>query len=167
MATAASETYTTTSAPIQYAAVRAFQGGISIERYLWNSRRVLAALARWITRRLSGIGLDIERPKGAFYLFPDFAPFRDKLAQRGVRDSASLCEALFQDTGVAMLPGSAFGRRSDELTARLAYVDFDGAHALAAAEVIPADRALGQSFLENHCRNVLTAIDQLCDWLTG
>lgn len=40
MTAVASETYTSTSAPIQYAAVRAFQGGSDIEEYLWHARHV-------------------------------------------------------------------------------------------------------------------------------
>ena len=41
MTVVASETFTSTSAPIQYAAVRAFQGGLDIERYLafWRDVR--------------------------------------------------------------------------------------------------------------------------------
>ena len=39
MASVASETYTSTSAPVQYAAVRAFEGGPEIEQYLVQSRR--------------------------------------------------------------------------------------------------------------------------------
>ncbi|MCW8806402.1 MAG: aminotransferase class I/II-fold pyridoxal phosphate-dependent enzyme, partial [Ignavibacteriaceae bacterium] len=38
MASVASETFTSTSTPIQYAAIKAFKGGIEIERYLWNAR---------------------------------------------------------------------------------------------------------------------------------
>ena len=52
MAAVASETYTTTSAPIQFAAVRAFHGGLRIERYLRDARRVLSALGRSCARRL-------------------------------------------------------------------------------------------------------------------
>ncbi len=40
---------------------------------------------------------------------------------------------LLEETGVALLPGAAFVRSRAELTARLAYVDFDGASALAAS----------------------------------
>jgi aspartate aminotransferase len=47
MAAAASETFTSTSAPIQYAAVRAFNGGLEIERYLSRSRKNLGSLGRW------------------------------------------------------------------------------------------------------------------------
>jgi len=41
MAAVASETYTSVSAPIQYAGVQAFRGSMAIERYLWNARRIL------------------------------------------------------------------------------------------------------------------------------
>lgn len=43
MACVASETYTSVCAPIQYAAVPAFKGGVYIEKYLWHVRRILAA----------------------------------------------------------------------------------------------------------------------------
>lgn len=167
MAVVASETFTTTSAPIQYAAVRAFQGGMRIERYLWFSRRILEALGNWITKRLENAGLHIERPRGAFYAFPDFAPFRETLVARGITTNEELCERLLQDTGVAILPGSDFGRPPEELTARMAFVDFDGARALAAAEVLPRDTPLDQGFLQSYCSNILTAVDLICEWLKG
>jgi len=165
MAVVASETFTTTSAPIQYAAVRAFQGGMRIERYLWSSRRILGAISDWITDRLQNAGVRLERPCGAFYAFPDFEPFRAALAKRGITTNVQMCEQLLQDTGVAILPGSDFGRPAEELTARLAYVDFDGARALAAAEVVPRDQPLDQAYLQTYCSNILTAIDLICEWL--
>ena len=69
MAAVASETYTSTSAPIQYAAVRAFEGGIAIERYLAHSRRILARLGNWAASQFRDVGARIASPKGGFYLF--------------------------------------------------------------------------------------------------
>ncbi len=54
MAAVASETFTATSAPIQYAAIRAFQGGLKIERYLWNSRWILERLCSRIIFKTQG-----------------------------------------------------------------------------------------------------------------
>jgi aspartate aminotransferase len=54
MASVASETYTATSAPIQYAAVTAFSGGDEISRYLVLTRRILKAIARTLTCILTG-----------------------------------------------------------------------------------------------------------------
>ena len=164
MANVASETYTSTSAPIQYAAVRAFSGGSQIETYLLQSRRVLAALGQHLASRLREAGISVDPPQGAFYLFPDFSPGAERLLKRGITTSTDLCERLLEDTGVAILPGCNFGRPDDELTARIAYVDFNGARAQAAAELVPIDKPLGEEFLHTYCGGVLTAIDLICDW---
>jgi aspartate aminotransferase len=165
MAAVASETYTSTSAPIQYAAVRAYRGGIEIERYLWHSRRILRAIARWAVQRLTQAGISVLTPKGAFYLFPDFSPHRETLADRGIQTSPQLCARLLEETGVAILPGSDFGRPEGELTARLAYVDFDGARVLAAAEQLAPESRIRESFLRAYCAPMMNAIDRICAWV--
>ncbi len=165
MASAASETYTSTSAPIQHAAVRAFQGGDDIARYLASSRQVLAALGNYLVSRLRQVGIECHDPEGAFYLFPSFGPLRERLAARGIRTSTQLCEALLQDTGVAMLPGSDFGRPAEELTCRMAYVDFDGEAALQAATQLGARDKPDIAPLAEACSPVLEAIDRLASWL--
>lgn len=113
MGAVASETYTSASAPIQYAAVRAFQGGMDIDRYLVRSRRILGALARESHRRLTAAGLAVAEPHGAFYLFPDFGPLRERFATRDLMRSDRICNALLSDTDVAILPGLAFDRPTD------------------------------------------------------
>lgn len=165
MAAVASETFTSTSAPIQYAAVRAFQGGMRIERYLWNSRRILGALGRWCARTLRENGVDVDLPTGGFYLFPDLSPMRESLAARGIHTSRDLCERVLEETGVATLPGEEFGRPPVELTLRMAYVDFDGARALAALEVLPRDEPVREEFLRVHCERTMVAVEAFCEWL--
>lgn len=165
MATVASETFTATSAPIQYAAVRAFHGGASIERYLWQSRRILKALGEMVHTALTAAGLSLSPFDGGFYAFPDFSPLREQLAARDITTSQQLCTRLLEETGVATLPGDCFGRPVTELTVRLAYVDFDGARALAAAEQVPGDQPLGADFLQRNCEKMVTAMDRLRDWL--
>jgi aspartate aminotransferase len=167
MAAAASETYTSTSTPIQYAAVRAFTGGINIERYLRMSRRILGALGRALAARLTSAGVNVRTPDGAFYLFPDFRPHADALRARGITDSETLCHRLLDETGVALLPGSEFGRAPDELNARLSYVDFDGARALYGADSIPIEKPLDDHFLHQYCGGVMEAIDRICEWVNG
>jgi aspartate aminotransferase len=164
MANVGSETYTSTSAPIQFAAVRAFQGGAEIEQYLLNSRRVLAALGRRLASRLQQADIQVDIPEGAFYLFPDFSRGAERLRQRGITTGLGFCERLLDEAGVAVLPGYCFGRPREELTARLAYVDFDGARALAAAEQYPASQPLDEAFLKTYCGTMLEAIELLCGW---
>lgn len=167
MAAVASETYTSTCAPVQYAAVRAFDGGLDIERYLLRSRKFLSALGKRCAERLGGIGVGVGRPRGGFYLFADFTEHASALGARGIRSSAELCERLLEETGVAILPGSDFGRPAEELTARIAYVDFDGARALAASEQLPREAALDAAFLEAYAEPVVEAIERIVAWILG
>jgi aspartate aminotransferase len=167
MAAVASETYTSTSAPIQYAAVRAFRGGLEIERYLWLARRILAALAAECVAELRAAGADVVAPQGAFYLFADFAPLRALCAARRIATSPELARSLLDETGVALLPGAVFGRAPQELTLRLAFVDFDGAKAMAELESRPPGAAVDAAFLERHCRTILTALRRVRAWIAG
>jgi aspartate aminotransferase len=165
MAAVASETYTSVSAPIQFAAVRAFRGGITIERYLWHARRILKTLGCWCCDTLNDAGLRVHAPQGAFYLFIDFSPYAEPLREMGIRDSATLCERLLADIGIAILPGTEFERPKEELTARLAYVNFDGARALAASETLPLDEHLPDDFIRTWSPDTLIAIEKMVDWL--
>ena len=79
MASVASETFTSTSAPIQYAAMTAYAGGPHIDQYLQQSRRILNALSTYTVNILRSTGIEIEYPDGGFYLFPDFSNLRDKI----------------------------------------------------------------------------------------
>lgn len=167
LAALASETYTSTSAPIQYAAVHAFRGSLYIERYLIHVRRILRALGNWCTARLREAGARLVEPQGAFYLFPDFEPIRDKLALRSIRNARQLCQRALDEVGVAFLPGDDFAMPATTLTARLAYVDFDGARALVASQTVPLEHELDEAFLREYCEPTLTGIDKLCDWLVA
>ncbi|MCC5996612.1 MAG: aminotransferase class I/II-fold pyridoxal phosphate-dependent enzyme [Oceanicaulis sp.] len=161
MAAAASETYTSVSAPIQHAAIAAFEGGPEIELYLERSRVILAALAGFVSRRLGETGAAVNPIRGGFYAFPNFDPLRERLAARGVKDSETLCERLLEDAGVATLPGSAFGRPAHELSLRLAFVDFDGAAAL---DALAAGEALDAGYLTRHAPRVVEGIEAMARW---
>lgn len=167
MATVASETFTATSAPIQYAAITAFNGGDDIEAYLFHACRILKALAKYLVNELNSIKINIPMPHGGFYLFPDFGAFREKLSARGILTSVEMCSTLLQDTGVAMLPGHDFGREPEELTARLAFVDFDGELALAAASGEYANKKIDKSFVKRYAPRLVEAFSQLTAWFSS
>lgn len=165
MTAVASETYTTTSAPIQCAAVTAFACGPEIDEYLARARRILGALGTWCSERLAAAGARCDRPEGGFYLFPDLSGHAAALRRRGVEDGEALCERLLDETGVAILPGSDFGRPRGDWSARLAYVDFDGELALAELARAPAAE-LDEAWLRRVTPRCTTAIDRMCAWLT-
>jgi aspartate aminotransferase len=153
---AASETFTSVSAPIQHAAVTAFGEDASMVTYLERSRAVLRWLGPRCAVRLRSAGFDVPEPTGAFYLLPDAGPRRDALARRGIRTSTELAQRVLEETGVAFLPGTCFGRPPEELTVRLSYVDFDGEAALAAED---------EDALRRACARTLEAIERMASWL--
>ncbi|MDX1633582.1 MAG: aminotransferase class I/II-fold pyridoxal phosphate-dependent enzyme [Marinobacter sp.] len=165
MAIIASETYTATSAPIQHAAIAAFNGGDDLDEYLKQSRRVLKVVGEYLHRRLTEMEVATQKPEGAFYLFPDFSAYRDALAKRDIKTSPALCKSLLEDIGVAILPASDFGFVPDQLSARLAFVDFDGAEALRLAAQDYGDQALDDGFIDQACPRLKLAMDKLESWL--
>ncbi len=158
-----SETFTSVSAPIQYAAITAFNGNAEIEQYLTDSRRVLKAVARYLMTALHHMGAETAEPQGGFYLFPSFAAYRERLNAIGIHGSNAFCDQALQATGVAMLPASDFGVPDEALVTRMAFVDFDGAAALKAAAKLSSD--LDEQFVEAHCPMLCGAMTQLARWL--
>jgi aspartate aminotransferase len=164
MSVVASETYTSTSAPVQYAAITAFEAHPLVEEQLHHSRRILRALGLHLYERLKEINVFTPRPEGGFYLFPDFSHYQEALSKRGVYSSADLCDQLLERMGVALLPSYDFGRPSEELTARLSYVDFDGEQALKVAAEY-GDQELDEAFLQQCCPRVLEAMSRIEEWV--
>lgn len=162
MAVVASETFTSTSAPVQHAAVVAFSESEEIDNYLYNARRILKVLGNTIHQKLKSANIQCPKPEGGFYLFPDFSVFQDRLAEKGIHSSVELCEALLNETGVALLPSPDFGRPLSELTARLSFVNFDGGAALEAARNM---EVLDEQFLAKYCKESLEAIDLIAEWV--
>ncbi|MBN2779266.1 MAG: aminotransferase class I/II-fold pyridoxal phosphate-dependent enzyme [Bacteroidales bacterium] len=163
MAIVASETYTSTSAPIQYAAITAFNGNPEIDKYLENSRLVLRTIAKYIRNELLNANIIVPQVNGGFYMFPDFSEYRDLLEIRGINTSAKMCAAILEETGVAMLPGTDFGHKENELLARLAYVNFDGAKALKNADLLHSSNCT-KDFMAECCPDVLEGIRALTGW---
>lgn len=65
----------------------------------------------YIVERLNRLpGVDCLLPAGAFYVFPSVTGLLGReLAGRRVETDADLCELLLEETGVSLVPGSAFG----------------------------------------------------------
>ena len=113
----ASETFTSVSSPIQYAAIAAFKNNHNI--YLTKSRNILKALGNYMFENLSSNNVLISKPQGGFYIMPEFL-------NKKFISSEKLCEEILDKTGVAALPGSDFGFNSDKMITRLSFTDFDG-----------------------------------------
>ena len=113
----ASETFSAVSAPIQYAAIAAYQKDHS--SYINNSRKILKLVGEYVYNNLKSNKVLINKPQGGFYIMPEFL-------DKKFKNSEDMCADLLSDTGVAILPGSEFGFSKNKMIARLSFTDFDG-----------------------------------------
>ena len=126
----ASETYSCASSPIQIAATEAYSDNKVVNQFLAEQTNLLEKISVHCANELTIAEVNVHASEGGFYLFPDFCNYKDELSSRGIDTSEQLTAALMEETGVALLPGSAFGMPPSYLTTRLAFVDFDGAQIL-------------------------------------
>lgn len=156
----ASETWSSVTSPVQEAACVAYSSTPALTDYLARQRAWLGCIGPWCAARLQAVEIRTHLPDGGFYLFPDFEAYREALAGRGITTSAELTTRLLAETGVALLPGSAFGCDPGQLTARLAYVDFDGSELLASDPRL-VDLPMAHAALDR----VREGIQSITDWL--
>jgi len=158
--TVASETFTAVSAPIQYAAIKAYSEDHS--EYLENSRLILKMIGDYIYNELSSVGVICQKPQGGFYLICDFSNVVNKTHE--INNDKTLCQKILKDIGFAMLPGSDFGMEEDKLLSRIAFVDFDGSKAL---KMISKEKSSTDNLLDLTCPKILKGISLLKEWITS
>ena len=137
---AGSEIWSAPTAPVQHAAALAFSEPAEITERITASRSLHATIARAVAGVCTAAGLTVPPPQAAFYLYPDFEPWRDHLrARHKVTTGPGLARLLLDRYGVGTLPATAFGEHSRALRLRLAtgllYGDTD--HQRAAALTAP------------------------------
>jgi aspartate aminotransferase len=116
----ASEIWSAPAGPVQHAAAVGFSEPADITRRIDRSRSLHAAVARAVASLFRSAGLLVPAPQAAFYVYPDFAPWREPLRRRGLHTGADLARHLVDRYGAGALPASAFGEPEAALRLRLA-----------------------------------------------
>ena len=147
-----SESFTSVSAPIQYAAVEAYKGDHSA--YLNAVRKILSFTGNYVYENLKSNVINIAKPEGGFYLFPEFTNAKFSSSQE-------MCKDILNKTGVALLPGSDFGVDSKKMLARLSYTDFDGSSLL--SNTI-GSKKLDHATIKKYAPNIVEGVAKLKDW---
>lgn len=164
--TAASHTYSCVAAPMQYAAVSYLSVSEETKLYMSHLQRIMAAVANYSYHHLTEVGVKAVKPCGGFYMFPDFEVIRCALAKRGITTAQQMCDAIFEEVSVALMPGGpSFLRPVEELTVRLCFVNFDGSAALEASEAVGLDNPLPSGFVDKHCELTTAGIQALKKWV--
>jgi aspartate aminotransferase len=88
----------------QYAALEALNGPQDCLKEMLNAFK---ARHDFVYERLGSMdGVSVIPSDGTFYIFPDFSEI---IARKGLENDIAFAEALLQEVGVAVVPGSAFG----------------------------------------------------------
>jgi len=147
-----SESFTSVSAPIQYAAIEAYKGDHS--SYLEKVKKILFSTGMYVYENLKSNTLNVAKPEGGFYLFPEFTKAK-------FLSSSEMCQDILSKTGVALLPGSDFGLENKKMIARLSYTDFDGDNFL---KNILGSKNLNTDDLKKYAPNIVDGVSKLKEW---
>ena len=116
------QSHTTSNAatPSQMAALCAFDDPVRAREAIGEMAVAFRRRRDLVTRLLEELlpGLPFVEPAGAFYFFVRV----DSLFREGLSGSSDLCAWLLEETGVAMVPGVAFG---DDRYVRLSFATSD------------------------------------------
>ncbi len=148
----ASESYSTVNTPVQYAAVKAYKG--NFEEYKSKVIKILSSVGNYVYDNLKSNKVLINPPQGAFYLMPEFLNNKYK-------NSSELCEAILDETGVAMLPASDFGFNKKKLLTRLSYTDFNGNEFF---KNISINSKIDSTLIKKYAPKIVEGINKLSIW---
>ena len=148
----ASETFSSVSAPIQYAAITAYSNDHS--EYINNSKNILRAVGNYVYENLKSNKVIINKPQGGFYLMPEFS-------NKSFSTSSKMCDNLLKETGVALLPGLDFGFDEKRMLARLSFTDFNGQEFMNNVKNI---KKIDNDLILNFAPKVVEGVDKLKKW---
>ncbi len=148
----ASETFSAVSAPIQYAAIKAYENDHS--DYINKSRNILKTVGNYVYENLKSNKVLINKPQGGFYLMPEFL-------NKKFNSSTEMCDDILNKTGVALLPGSDFGFDQNRMLARLSFTDFDGKKFM---EEIEDNTKIDNTLINELAPKIVEGVDKLKKW---
>ena len=153
-----SETFSCVSSPVQFAALKAYEYSKELQQYVATSSAILDGISSYIYHELSKNFIQCTTPQGSFYMMVGFDNFKTKLKPLKLDTSTKLSHHLLDNYGVALLPGSDFGFKSNELFFRMAFVDFDGEKVMKAYNKV---KNIDENFIKEHCERIYDGVQQL------
>ena len=148
----ASETFSSVSAPIQYAAINAYSTDYS--KYINDSKNILKAVGNYVYENLKSNKVIINMSQGGFYLMPEFS-------NKSFSTSSEMCDNLLKETGVVLLPGSDFGFDKKRMLARLSFTDFNGQNFM---KNIQGKKKIDNNLILKFAPKVVEGVDKLKKW---
>ncbi len=121
--------YTAVSTPIQHAAVAGFEISKEMDEYFDVTRNIHQIMGDYTYHALTAIdGVKVTKPDATFYLLADFNTFAHDLQKAKIFTSQKLSESLMvHPYHTAIVGGDSLVLERTDFSARIAYVDYDGA----------------------------------------
>ena len=121
--------YTAVSTPIQHAAVAGFEISHEMDEYFKVTRNIHKIMGEYTYNTLTVIdGIKATKPEATFYLLADFNAYAPELQKAKITTSQKLSEALIvHPYHTAIVGGDSLVLERTDFSARIAYVDYDGA----------------------------------------
>ena len=121
--------YTAVSTPIQHAAVAGFEISSDMDEYFEITRNIHHIMGEYVHDALLEIdGVKATKPDATFYLLADFNSFATDLQKVKISTSQKLSESLMvHPYHTAIVGGDSLVLERTDFSARIAYVDYDGA----------------------------------------
>ncbi len=148
----ASETFSSVSSPIQYAAIKAFN--TDHNDHIKKSKVILKGVGEYVYNNLKSNNVIMNKPMGGFYLMPEFL-------NKKFNSSAEMCTELLNKKGVVTLPGSDFGFSKDRMISRLSYTDFDGKNFMSK---INSDTSIDDELIKKYAPKIVEGTKRLKEW---
>lgn len=162
MKSVGSEIYTSVSAPIQYGMMAAYNLSQEVDDHIRNSTSIHSIIGTVVYDKLNATKFSLGRPEGAFYVMPSLNHYRDELMEHDINTGKQLADVLLDDYKIMSIPGKAFALSRDELSIRLAYIDYNGPNVLKEFQKNP-DEAKNDplGFVNTNCPSVIKGLEQL------
>ena len=166
-----SSTYSSVSAPIQYASLAAYGNNEDTLQSLENYRNIYHACSMYCYKRLKNLKIEVSKPEGTFHLFAEFSSLSKLLNARKIYNDYDLARELFDQKGVATLPGSNFFYDTEKMGLRISPVDFEGEEVLKNYLELTIEEKKHmaespESFIERFCQRIQYGMDQIAYFLS-
>ena len=157
--------FTAVSTPIQHAAIAGFEISKEMNEYFDVTRSIHHIMGEYTFHALSAIeGVKTTKPDATFYLLADFNAFATELQKAKINTSQKLSESLIAHPyHTAIIGGDSLVLERTDFSARIAYVDYDGAKVYQNyLDNKPKSSTERVEFVKNNAPKIVAGIEMIC-----
>lgn len=130
-------------------------------RRKWNV--IMRLLTNEVYELLLPSKLKFHKPDVGNSFFLNFEEYRLHFGRKAVFNSKILCQKIYEESGIKLLPGSALGCTPGTLVAGMYLSNFDDLRWIETVEI----ESMDTSFLYKHCWNCIDGAQKLTRYLTA